>query len=209
MTRQTETIDRIEGSVVAMARAGDAPAVEELVRTHWSEAYRVALRIMRSHEDAEDVAQDALWAAVAHLATFRERASFRTWLHRIVVNHSLIALRRKRSRAFESHAIPIDAAPNCVTDTQTPEETLLEKERRSLIEQGLSRLPSAYSVALNLYSREGKTVSEIADRMGISEGAAKTRLHRGRERLRREIVRLVWVNISSQFACREAESIAA
>lgn len=176
-----------------MARAGNERAVEELVRAHWPEAYRVAQRILRSHEDAEDVAQDALWAAIRHLATFRENASFRSWLHRIVVNHSLMALRRKRSRVLEAYAIPIEAAPNCVIDTHTPEETLLRNERRSLMERGLSRLPNAYSVALDLYAREGRTESEIADRMGISEGAAKTRLHRGRARLRREIIRLGWV----------------
>ena len=205
-TTQTQTTDGPAASMVAMARAGDEPALDQLVRTYWPEAYRVAVRILRSHEDAEEITQDALWAAITHLSTFREDAAFGTWLHRIVVNHSLMALRRKHSRVLGSSTITIDAIPNCIIDTRTPEELLLKSECRSVIEEGLSRLPDSYSVVLQLFAREGRSTNEIADRMGISIGAVKSRLHRGRAHLRRVIGRRLCVNKGLQSYRPEAES---
>ncbi len=103
----TQVTHAADAALVAMAKAGDQPAIDQLVGKYWTMAYRVAVRILRSHEDAEEVAQDALWAAVTHLSTFREDACFRSWLHRIAVNHSLMALRRRRSRAADSLCVVI------------------------------------------------------------------------------------------------------
>jgi RNA polymerase sigma-70 factor (ECF subfamily) len=188
-TMQTQPTGLPEASLIAMARAGDAHAIDQLVRDHWPEAYRVALRILRSHEDAEDIAQDALWTAIKHLSSFREDASFRTWLHRIAVNHSIMALRRKHSSALGSVCpLSVDAPPSCIKGPRTPEELLLEAECRTLIKEGLSRVPEFYSVALQMAASEGRSTKEIAACMGISKSAAKTRLHRGRAHLRREVL---------------------
>jgi RNA polymerase sigma-70 factor (ECF subfamily) len=187
---QTQTTGCPEASLVALARAGNELAVDQLVRMYWAEAYRVAVRILHSHEDAEEIAQEALWAAITHLSSFREDASFRTWLHRIVVNHSLMELRRKHSRPLGSPCqLLADAPPSYLKGPRTPEELLLEAECRAVIEEGLSRVPAFYSVALRLADREGRSTNEIADSMGISKGAVKTRLHRGRAHLRREVLR--------------------
>src|SRR5579871_6229603 len=83
--------------LVALGKAGNALAIDELVRRHWGDAYGLALRILRCREDAEEVAQDALETAVTHLGAFRQDAFFYGWLRRIVINESLMALRRKRS----------------------------------------------------------------------------------------------------------------
>ena len=72
----TQVLDAADDALVAMAKAGDRPATDQLVRKYWTMAYRVAVRILRSREDAEEVAQDALWAAVTHLSTYREDACF-------------------------------------------------------------------------------------------------------------------------------------
>jgi RNA polymerase sigma-70 factor (ECF subfamily) len=190
MRTRTQTIDGPEASLLAMARTGNQLAVDQLVRMYWPQAYRVAVRILRSHEDAEDAAQDALMAAITHLSSFREDASFRTWLHRIVVNHSLMELRRKHSTALGSPCeLFADAPPSYLKGPRTPEELLLEAECRTVIDEGLSRVPAFYSAAVRLADREGKSTSEIADSMGISKGAVKTRLHRGRAHLRREVLR--------------------
>ncbi|HET8546616.1 MAG TPA: sigma-70 family RNA polymerase sigma factor [Bryobacteraceae bacterium] len=184
------TLDSPEASLLVMAKAGSDLAIDQLVSKHWPEAYRVAVRILRSHEDAEEIAQDALWKAITHLSSFREDASFRTWLHRIVVNHSLMELRRKRSRPLDSpRSQSLDAQPSCIGRPRTPEELLLEAECRTVVEDALSRLPAFYSIALRLADREGRSTKEIADCMGLSKGAVKTRLHRGRAHLRREILR--------------------
>ena len=172
-----------------MAKAGDQPAIDQLVSKYWTIAHRVALRILRSNEDAEEVAQDALCAATTHLSTFREDASFRTWLHRIAVNHSLMALRRRRSNALDSLCpLSLEAPPRSLQGPRTPEELLLETECRQMIENGLSRVPAIFSVALHLAACEGRSTNEIADSMGISTSAVKARLHRGRAYLRRLVL---------------------
>jgi RNA polymerase sigma-70 factor (ECF subfamily) len=201
----TQTNDRPEAPLIAMARAGNELAVDQLVRMYWPEAYRLAMRILRCHEDAEEIAQDALWAAITHLSSFREDASFRTWLHRIVVNHSLMELRRKQSRALGSACqLSADPQPACIKGPRTPEELLLEAECQTVIEEGLARLPAHYSVALRLADREGRTNNEIADWIGISKGAVKTRLHRGRAQLRREVLRRLCVKSAVTPASRTA-----
>jgi RNA polymerase sigma-70 factor (ECF subfamily) len=188
-TTMTQMTDAADASLVAMAKAGDQAAMDELVDKYWTMAYRVALRILRSHEDAEEVAQDALWAVTTHLATFREDACFRTWLHRIAVNHSLMALRRRRVRAPGSlYPISVDTLPAGVGGPRTPEELLLENECERLMDEGLSRVPAIFSVVLRLAAREGRSTDEIADHVGISASAVKTRVHRGRAFLQREIL---------------------
>ena len=163
----TQATHPADAALVAMAKAGDQPAIDQLVGKYWPMAYRVAVRILRSHEDAEEVAQDALWAAITHLPTFREDACFRTWLHRIVVNHSLMALRRRRSRAADSLcALSVDSPPGCIQGPRTPEELLLQSECRAVVEKGLSRVPPSYSVALRLASCEDRSIKEIAEYMG-------------------------------------------
>jgi RNA polymerase sigma-70 factor (ECF subfamily) len=186
---RTEVFDGADAALVAQARAGDDSAVDQLVGKYWTMAYRIALRILRSHEDAEEVAQDALCAAITHLSTFREDACFRTWLHRIAINHSLMAFRKRRARPTSSLGrLLVEGQLSCSDGPRTPEELLLANECRELVDEGLSRVPGFYAIALRLAAREGKSTDEIADSLGISTAAVKTRLHRGRAYLRREIV---------------------
>jgi RNA polymerase sigma-70 factor (ECF subfamily) len=169
--------------------------MDRLVGKYWTVAYRVAVRILRSHEDAEEIAQDALWAAMTHLSTFRQDACFLTWLHWIAINHSLMALRRNGARAPASLcALSNDPSPRPMQRSPTPEELLLESEYRTVVENGLSRVPHIYSVPLRLASCEDRSVKEIAQYMGISESAVKARLNRGRAHLRRKVLPLLCAN---------------
>jgi RNA polymerase sigma-70 factor (ECF subfamily) len=177
-----------DGLQLELAKRGNAEAIDQLAREYWPEAYRAAVRIVRSHEDAEEIAQDSIWAAIRHLPAFREDSSFRTWVHRIVINHSLMALRRRRSRGLESTLTETTKELPCGPGgPRTPEQLLLEAECRTLIEEGISRLPALYSTVLRIVAREDEPMSCIAVRVGISTGTLKTRLHRGRQALRREI----------------------
>jgi RNA polymerase sigma-70 factor (ECF subfamily) len=173
-------------SVLAKARAGNKAVIDQLALTSWPKAYAVALRILRCHADAEEVAQDSVWTAVTHLSSFRENSSYWTWLHRIVVNNSIMALRHKRVRALGS-AVPLslNVPPPCMPSPRTPEELLLEDEIRRFMDVKVTRLPAGYAVALRL-AEEGQSIKEIADAMGISPSAVKARLHRGRVQLRQQ-----------------------
>ncbi len=184
-----EEAGRRDATLVAFAKAGNAPAIDQLIRKYWPDAYRTAARILRCHSDAEEAAQDALCSAVAHLSTFREDASFRTWIVRIAVNHSLMLLRRRQARADSSSAISIEQVAPFIGGARTPEQVLLDAECRTVVEEGFKSLPVGYVAILRLSVVEGRSMSEIAECVGISLAAVKARLHRGRARLRRKIGR--------------------
>ena len=202
MTSQAQRAKQEDTSVIALARDGDARAVDQLVRSHWKEAYAVAKRIVPCHEDAEEVAQDSMCAAIRHLHALRNDAAFCGWLHRIVVNHSLMAIRRKDSRVLNSAvAISDGSSAHCSPAPRTPEELLLAAERRRVVEEGLARLHAPYSVVLRLIGADGLSVSEVAESLGISQGAVKIRLHRGRRCLHSEVARAFGTGDLARFPC--------
>jgi RNA polymerase sigma-70 factor, ECF subfamily len=187
---QSQTAADASSHLVALGKAGDAPAIDELVRRYWRDAYGVALRILRCHEDAEEVAQDALQTAITHLCAFRQDAYFYTWLRRIVINQSLMLLRQKRS-PLRSPVSTWEVNERYLSDrSPSPEQVLLEAERQSLVDRGLTRVPPLYAIALRLFALEGRSVDEVANQLGISHGAAKTRIFRARVRLQRETSRV-------------------
>lgn len=159
---------------MSLSKAGDSSALDQLARRYWREALRVAMPIVRSEADAEDVAQEALWSAFTHLSSYREDASFRSWLHRIVVNHSLMLLRRRRVHPPLTNQ---EMAPA----SASPEDLLLEAERKVLVENRLNALPNQYEKVMRLATKEEMTVEEIAKATGISAAAVKSRLHRARK----------------------------
>ena len=171
-----ERAERRDSTLVAQAKAGNAPAIEQLIRKYWPDAYRTAAGILRCHADAEEAAQDVLCSAVSHLATFREDASFRTWIHRIAVNQSLMLLRRKHGRADCSSPISLEWVEPLICGARTPEQMLLDAECRTILEEGLERLPECYVAILRLSVFEGRSTSEIAHfaQCGENAGAPRT-----------------------------------
>lgn len=181
--------DRNESVLVAQAKEGSETAIEELVRAFWPVAYRTLARMLRCPSDAEEVTQEVMCSVVSHLSSFRGESSFRTWFHRIAINHGLMSLRRRITRERLLSSVRDMAFVSTARGPRTPEQILLEAERRRLIEDGIERLPANYSAVMALYAREGKTMNEMAAQLDLSTAAVKTRLNRGRSILRREIDR--------------------
>lgn len=199
MTSSTMKCEKAAGrdaALVARAKAGDAPAIDQLVRKYWPDAYRTATRILRSHADAEEAAQDALCLAVSNLSSFREDASLGTWIHRIAVNRSLVALRRNRGRAGGASPVPLEPVEPFLSGGPTPEQVLLETERLTAVEEGLEHLPKHYLSILQLFVFDGRSTNEIAASLGLSPNAVKTRLHRGRNRLLQEVRRRFFPSVT-------------
>lgn len=195
---RTEKTEHGDSTLIALARAGNGPAIDELIRKYWPDAYRTAMRFLRCHADAEETAQDVLCSALAHLSAFREDSSFRTWIYRITVNQSLTVLRRKHGRADCSSPVPIEVVAPFIGGARTPEQVLLDAECRSVVDQALERLPKRYVAVLRLAVFEGKSTSEIAASVGISHVAVKMRLHRGRARLQQEISRRLRLSMTEK-----------
>ncbi len=122
-----------DAALVCRAQQGERAALEALVSRHQGWIYNLALRMVGSPEDAEDVAQEILVKLITRLSTFRGQSSFRTWLYRIVVNHVLTMRRRPWERMFSSldrHSELIDSL-DLSASRANPENELLVHETRA------------------------------------------------------------------------------
>ncbi len=176
--------------LVRAAQAGDERAFRRLVERYEPKVYRLALKMMREPQDAEDVLQETFINVFRHLDSFRGDAEFSTWIYRIATNASLMKLRSKKPVASLDE--PVDAEeetlPRELTDwSATPEEMLLSRETRAQMELALARLPETLRTVFVLRDVEGLNVEETARVLDISQANVKTRLHRARLALREQL----------------------
>src|SRR5262245_56361816 len=178
-----------DDEVVRRVLDGETMLFEVLMRRYNQRLYRVARAILRDDAEAEDVMQHAYVAAFAHLDQYAGRARFSTWLTRIAVHE---ALARARRRHRESQTAPPwepddDATSLLASSWPDPEQQVLDGELRSLLESAIEALPMGYRSVFVLRDVEGMSTGETAACLGLSEDVVKTRLHRARAQLRREL----------------------
>jgi RNA polymerase sigma-70 factor (ECF subfamily) len=178
-----------EADCIRRAQAGDLDAFNALVDTHQRVAYNLCLRMLGNPAAAEDATQDAFLSAFRNIASFRG-GSFRPWLMRIASNACTDELRRRHRRP----AISLDApAPGTeerldVADSAAgPENEALRSELQAVVQAALLRLPADQRMAVILCDIQGFQYEEIAEAMRTSVGTVKSRIARGREKLRREL----------------------
>ena len=140
--------------------------------------------------DAEDVTQDVLLQVVRKLDTFRGESAFPTWLHRVTVNAALAHRRKRANRQAHQSGEPLDAVlddgdghphPGSLRPWSiSPDQPVLDAETHELIEQAIGKLPETYRDVYVLADVEGMPNADIAEMLGMSVAAVKSRLHRGR-----------------------------
>lgn len=160
----------------------DYSEFDDFVLENRSRVYGVALRVVSDPELAADVVQEALLRAWRGLSRFRGDSSLSTWLHRITVNTALTA----RKRAARDRGTSLDAVGEVVAEATPyvdPERRGEVLDLRRRLEEALGRLPEGQKAVVILKDVEGWSHTEIADRLGITESAAKVRLHRAHRRL--------------------------
>jgi RNA polymerase sigma-70 factor, ECF subfamily len=180
-------------SQLELVRAGkcrDASAFAELVRRNQRRAFRIAYKITRNREDAEDAVQESFIKAYEKLSEFEERASFSTWITRIVLNAALTILRR-RSRLFEElrvDATNTEAPPSFDFPDRgmNPEEACLNSELRSRIHLCLQQMNSNRQVFV-LRDVEGVSISETAQALNLTRSAVKSKLMRARRLAKKKL----------------------
>jgi RNA polymerase sigma-70 factor, ECF subfamily len=168
--------------LVDSARRGDRDALDDLVRATYEGTYTLAYRLTGNEDDACDVVQDAYLRAYRSLGRFRGDAQFTTWLYRITANCSanLLAKRaRHRTETLSDDESVIDLRPGV-----DPEQCLAGQDERARVASALARLPWRLRQVIVLRDIYDLTHGSIAKELGISEAAAKVRLHRARRRLR-------------------------
>lgn len=177
--------------LVARAQSGDQTAFTELVERHQGNALKLALSILRDKADAEDEVQNACWKAFEHLKQFNQDAKFSTWFSRIVVNQCLMRL-RKAKRAKLLYMDDTQLGEETVTlelkdDSPSPEDQLGDREVAEVLEHEINRIPPLLRKVFLLRDVEEVEMPEVAERLGISVAAAKSRLLRARLELRERL----------------------
>lgn len=175
-----------EQALIDSARKGDARAFNQLVLLYQGMAYNVAFRILTDPDAASDATQEAFLKAFKAMRRFRG-GSFKAWLLRIVTNACYDQLRRKQRRPTSSlDDLPVDAdhSYHLHDPAEKPHEYVERQELGQTIQAGISTLPVEQRTVLVLSDVQGLSYVEIAEVMGISLGTVKSRLSRGRARLR-------------------------
>ena len=181
--RQGSQVD--ESALIAAAQQGDRDAFNQLVVHYQSLAYNVAYRVLGDGDAAADATQDAFISAYRAIARFRG-GSFKAWIMRIVTNACYDQLRAKQRRPTTS----LDADPDIerhewnVDPSERPEAYVARQELGQIIQRGLATLPVEQRTCVVLSDVQGMSYEEIAQTMNSSLGTVKSRLNRGRRKLR-------------------------
>ena len=178
-------MDDIE--LVRASQNGDSDSFNELVRRHQKMAYNVAFRMLGDTQAAEDATQEAFFSAWRNIRRFRG-GSFKAWVLQITANACRDQLRRlKRRPVVPLESLPYD--PPSVS-TESPEDYAIRRETGEHIQRGLTNLSHEQRMAVILFDIQGLSYEEVAETMGCSLGTVKSRLNRGRTRLRDYFVKM-------------------
>jgi RNA polymerase sigma-70 factor, ECF subfamily len=208
MDRNADFIGLTDAQLVSLARMGGHDAFGELAQRHRQKCVDIAGYILKDRSDAEDEAQNALVNAFRHLDQYHSEAQFSTWLMRIVSNQCLMALRaRKRSRmvfldqpAGDQQVRPMELPAAC----PDPEGNLAADQMIGLLQTEMRRIPPLLRKVIELRDVEQLPMIDVADRLGITVQAAKSRLFRARIELKSRLSRHKWIHSTSEPLSRVA-----
>jgi RNA polymerase sigma-70 factor (ECF subfamily) len=204
--RDTELVERV--------KQGDEAAFGALVECHQEKVYRLAWNLTHHAQDAEEVTQDVFLKVYRKIGSFDGRAAFGTWLYRVATNTALMKLRGRRR---EFHLAVEEEGPAFLPDgrharpvadwSALPEDELLSAERRRVLMEAIEALPNDYKAVVVLRDVEGLSNHEVAEVLGVSVAAIKSRLHRARLALRERLAAYFEADARGRRACAPPASI--
>ena len=188
-----------DGELISQFLEGSEEAFNRLVLKHQRRAYNIAYRLLAQHEDALEVAQDAFVRVYRNLRRFRGRASFKTWLYKIILNLARNRYRHRVSRG-ELKKVSLDN-PRQYEDSESVREIADEKlsptrelgghEIQEQIQRGLMQLAAEHRQVIILRHIEGLSYDDMAQVLQCAQGTVKSRLHRARLELRQVLQELL------------------
>ncbi|MBR1820008.1 MAG: sigma-70 family RNA polymerase sigma factor [Clostridia bacterium] len=173
--------------MIHRAADGDAAAFNALMSAHERRMYAVALRMCGNPEDAQDCMQEAMLRVYRAISGFKGESSFSTWVYRITVNTCLDELRKRKNRPNTSLDGLVDAGWAPADEGETPEKHAVRGEVRKSLKGFIQELPEDMRAAIVLRDIQGYTYDEIATMLDTNVGTIKSRISRGREKLREKI----------------------
>ncbi len=178
-----------EKQLIKKAKRGDIKAFEKLVADYQVYCYNIALGMLRSKEDAKDISQEALIKVFNKLAAFDEKANFSTWLYRIVVNSCLDFIKKQQKLRLVD--TPYDEAIETSVDksAESVESQVIKGELAEIIKRSLEKLTAEQRLPIILRDYLGLSYDDVAETLQLPLGTVKSRLMRGRKKLREIVIR--------------------
>ncbi|HRN27008.1 MAG: sigma-70 family RNA polymerase sigma factor [Ignavibacteriaceae bacterium] len=178
-----------ESKLVELAKSGDRQALAQLVKNNEQTVYNFSFKICRDRDKAEHIMQETFYSMIKSLHQFDGNSKLSTWLYRIVSNHCLMLARKDKSRTFVS----IDNDDDLYEDKYTadwsniPNQNIENTELKKILDESIDKLSPEYRIVFLLRDVEGLSTEETADMTELSVPAVKSRLHRARAFLRKEL----------------------
>ena len=170
---------------------GDQDAFEEIVTLFQHRLYHVCYRMLSNRQEAEDIAQEAFVRAYINIHTFDQKRKFSTWLFRIATNLCIDRIRKKKPDYYLDANVPgtegLTMYSQIAADDELPEEEVERMETQERIQYEIGRLPDKYRSVIILRYIEELPLQEIGDILELPLGTVKTRVHRGRAALRKQM----------------------
>ncbi|PAV28190.1 RNA polymerase sigma factor SigW [Virgibacillus profundi] len=184
-------MDQIIREKIKQVKKGDQSAFEDVVSFFQNKIYQHCFRMLGNAHEAEDMAQEAFIRAYVNIHSFDDNRKFSTWLYRIATNLTIDRIRKRKPDYFLDAEIKgtegLDMYSQLASKERLPDEEVESIDLQRYIHQEISELPPKYRSIIMLRYLEEFSLQEISDILDIPLGTVKTRIHRGREALRKRL----------------------
>jgi RNA polymerase sigma-70 factor (ECF subfamily) len=176
---------------IKQVKKGDRNAYADIVDIYKDKIYQLCYRMLGNAHEAEDIAQEALIRAYVNIENFDINRKFSTWLYRIATNLTIDRIRKKKPDYFLDAEVSgtdgLNMYSQIAADGKLPEEEVMTIELQETIQEKILRLPEKYRAVIVLKYIDELSLIEISEILNIPVGTVKTRIHRGREALRKQL----------------------
>jgi RNA polymerase sigma-70 factor (ECF subfamily) len=176
---------------IIQVKNGDQNAFSEIVEIYKDKVFQLCYRMIGNSHEAEDLAQEAFIRAYININSFHMDKKFSTWLYRIATNLSIDRIRKKKPDVFLDAEVKgmegLTMYSQLAADISTPEEEVVSLELQETVQNEILKLPDKYRTVIVLKYIEELSLKEISDILDLPISTIKTRMHRGREALRKQL----------------------
>lgn len=184
-------MDALVNKRIKQVLKGDQNAYADIVNLYQHKLYQICYRMLGNKQEAEDIAQEAFVRAFINLHSYDQKRKFSTWLYRIATNLCIDRIRKKKPDYYLDAEVAgtegLDMYSQIAVDEQLPEEAVEQMELQERVQYEISRLPDKYRSVIVLKYIEELSLQEISEILDMPIGTVKTRIHRGREALRKQL----------------------
>lgn len=184
-------MDALVNKRIKQVLKGDQDAFAEVIELYKDKVFQICYRMLGNRHEAEDISQEAFIRAYVNIHTFNQKRKFSTWLYRIATNLCIDRIRKKKPDYYLDAEVTgtegLTMYSQVAAEGQLPEEEVEEMELQAEIQRQILKLPDKYRSVIVLKYIEELSLQEISEILDLPLGTVKTRIHRGREALRKQL----------------------